>query len=257
MEERMPSTTVVALAILCIFSSSFLPGSAFASPLIFDGPNGGGTAALISPLEKWEPTATIEAYTSILESAGYSVDAILDEAASVEFFRTGLSNYDSILLRLDSFYYEGLSYFCTGQTLEVNAISQRSEYAKQYAAEIAAHEISLEGPCVGFSMIYILHSYAKGSLHGLVIAVGPGTPELAAPFLSRGAAAFITYDTPVEYSLSWGRTDCTTLAILRILAEGYTVKNAVAQFYIRATRGHGNTATWPSIYWVGDGDYTM
>jgi len=257
MEEMMRSTVIASLAILCIFSSSFLPGSAFASPLIFDGPNGGGTAALISPLEKWEPTATIEAYTSILESRGYSVDAILDEAASIEFFRNGLSNYDLIVLRLDSFYYEGLSYFCTGQTLEVNAISQRSEYTEQYAAEIAAHEISFKGPCVGFSMIYILHSYAKGSLHGLVIAVGPGTPELAASFLNGGAAAFISYETPVEYSLSWGRTDCNSLFLLRILAEGYTVRNAVGEFYIRATRGHGSTATWPSICWVGDGDYTI
>jgi hypothetical protein len=233
-----------------------LPRSIATTRLIFDGPGGSGTAAIISPLEKWEPTGNVD-YASVLEAAGYSVETILNDAASPAFFKTELANYDIIILRLDSFLYEGFSYFCTGVTVGATDAQQRNDFATQYATEITAHEISLKGPCVGFSMLYILHSYQKSSFRGLVLALGPGTPELAAAFINNGAAAFITYDSPVEYSLQWGRYDLYTVTILSILTEGYTVRNAVAEFYNQAMRGHGVTADWPSIYWVGDGNYTI
>jgi hypothetical protein len=245
-----------ALILVCLLSLSFLVSQSFAEPLRFDGP-GDGTAAFISPLERWFPTANIEHYMALLEGAGYSVDVILDEAASIEFFRSELSNYDLIVLRLDSFYYESLTYFCTGHTLEADMARERAEYVTEYAAEISAHELSLAGPCVGFSMLYILHNYEKASLHGLVVAFGSGTLELAAAFIEGGAAAFISYDSPREYSLTWGRYDLYTVTLLSILSEGYTVKNAIAEFNLRTNQGHGKTATWPTIYWDGDGDYTM
>jgi hypothetical protein len=185
------------------------------------------------------------------------VELVLDEAASLSFLKTELANYDLIVLRLDAFYYEGFSYFCAGEPFEQGHNSHlRSEYASEYAAEIAAREISVKGPCVGFSILYIMHNYKNG-LRGLVFAYGPGTPELAASFLHGGSDVFISYDSPASYGLGWGRFDTYAENILQLLADGNSVRNAVAQFYLNATRGHGVTASWPSIYWVGDGDYTI
>lgn len=253
----MRGRVVLALVALCILGLGASASHVFAQPLKFDGPGGSGTAAFISPLERWESTPNFGQYEATLEHAGYTVQMISDEAASLSFLKTELTNYDLIILRLDSFYYEGLSYFCSGENFDPFNPRSRTEYAAEYAAEIKAHEISIAGPCVGFSMLYILHNYQKSSLRGLVFAIGSGTPELAAAFINGGTAVFISYDAPVEYSLAWGRFDLYSATFLGILSEGYTVREAVTQFYGRAMRGHGSTAAWPSIYWVGDGNYTI
>lgn len=245
----------VAPCLLLMLTLVCLPRSIAAPRLIFDGPGGNGTAAIISPLEKDQPTWNIDGYVSSLEDAGYSVEVVADEAASLAFFRTELANYNLIILRLDSFYYEGFSYFCAGDSYDSFNPSQRTQYQSQYATELAAHEVSITGPCLGFSMAFILNSYQKHSFNGLVIAYGFGAYELAASFINNGAAAFISYDSPAN--LSWGRFDSYAETLVTILAEGNTVRDAVAQFYLLAMRGHGLTATWPSIYWVGDGNYTI
>lgn len=245
----------VAPCLLLMLTLVCLPRSNAAAHLIFDGPGGNGTAAIISPLEKDRPIWNIDGYVNSLEDAGYSVEVVADEAASLAFLGTELANYNLIILRLDSFYYEGFSYFCAGDNFDPFNPSQRAQYQSQYATELAAHEISTAGPCLGFSMRYILDNYHTHSFNGLVIAYGPGTPELAASFINNGAAAFISYDSPTN--LSWGRFDSYAETLVTTLAEGNTVRNAVAQFYLLAMRGHGLTATWPSIYWVGDGNYII
>jgi len=249
--------SVLVIVALCIPGLSGSAGHVFAQPLKFDGQGGNGTAAFISPLERWEPTPNFDQYEATLKHAGYTVQMMSNGVASLSFLKTELTNYDLIIIRLDSFYYEGLSYFCSGENFDPFNPQSRADYATQYAPEINAHEISIAGPCVGLSMLYVLHNYHKSRVRGLVLAFGPGTPELAAAFINGGAAAFISYAIPVEYSLAWGRFDLYSLTLLGILSEGYTIRDTVTQFYTRVMRGHGSTATWPSICWVGDGDYTI
>lgn len=232
------------------------PLSIASTRLIFGGPGGSGSAAIISPLDKTEPIWNIDSYVSSLEEAGYSVETILNEAASLSFFKTELANYNLIILHVDSFYYEGFSYFCAGDNFDAFDPSQRIQYKEQYAAEITAHKISLEGPCIGFSMRYILDNYNTHSFNGLVIAYGSHAYELENAFLRNGVDAFITFYQD-EPALGWGRSDSVVQTVVQLLAEHNSVRDSVAQFYLIAMRGHGQTADWPSIDWAGDGDYTI
>ena len=205
-------------------------------------------AVLISPLENWTPTWNLEGYLTYLERAGYHVNLIFNENASIAFLKTELTKYDLIILRTDSFYYEGLNYYCSWEP-----VTSRSRAF--YAEEISAHEMRV-GVCVGFSLIFLQHNYPPGSLKpGLVLAVGGGSLELTTAFITAGASVFIGYFD--MYSLYWGRLDALTTKILSYLSEGSTVKDSMLLLYKYLARGHGQSSTLPSIYWNGNGDFTI
>jgi len=205
-------------------------------------------AVLISPLERWMPTWNLDGYLSSLERAGYHVDVLFNEDASISFLKTGLTKYDLIILRTDSFEYEGLNYYCSGERA---TSSSRATFAE----EISAREIRV-GICVGFSLLFLQHNYPAGSLRpGLVYAVGGGSLELTSAFIAAGASVFIGYYD--MYSLSWGHLDALSTKVLSYLSEGSTVRDATLQLYRYLVRGHGQSATLPSIYWNGNGDFKI
>jgi hypothetical protein len=204
-------------------------------------------AVFLSPLEQWEPTYDMDQYVSVLQNAGYHVDVMLNSAVSIAFLRTGLAKYDLIILRTDSFYYEGLNFYCAGDKVTT---STRSAFAN----EISAHEIRVAA-CLGFSMIFVQQSYPAGSLHGLVYVPGSVTTDLAGPFLAAGASVFIGYD--VDMSPGWGRLDLLSIKMLGYLAQGYGVSDTLIELLIYLHTGHGDTADWTLPVWAGDGDFKI
>ena len=236
----------ILLAALCIFSVIVSASSAFAMPFFSEATS--KEAVILSPLEKWMPTWGLESYVSLIEHAGYRVDVLLNENASIAFLKTGLANYDLIVLRTDTMIREGFTFYCAGDTSDFRA-------REIFGGEISLNEVEV-GACVGFSVLFLAHYYPAGTLkHGLVYVLGSESGELSGSFTSAGAAAFIGYYG--AHSIQWGRMDAYSIQLLYYLSEGFPVADAVLQLYIYLHTGHGKTADWVTPYWSGDGTYTI
>jgi len=235
----------ILLVALLVLSAVAGFGHAYAMPLFTDTSK---QAVFLSPLEDWMPTWNLEDYVSPLEQAGYHVDVLLGENVTVSFLKTGLANYDLIILRTDSFPHEGFSFFCSGEPV-------KSDSRKTFENEISSREVFV-GICVGFSLIFLLHYYPPGALrHGLVYVLASHSTELATGFLSGGVAVFVGYDD--DHSLYWGMMDAFSQRLIRNLSNGYSTKEAVLQLYQYLNLGHGATADWPTIHYYGDGTYKI
>jgi hypothetical protein len=205
-------------------------------------------AVILSPLEGWMQTWNMASYVSLLEHAGYQVDVLLNEQVSIVFLKTGLAKYDLIILRTDFFNDESLTYFCSGEPVT-------SETKGTFASEISTKELRI-GVCLGFSILFLQHNYATGTLqHGLVYALGGGTAELSGEFLRAGSSVFIGYDQ--AFTLQWGRMDAYSQQFLKYLVRGYSVEDAQVELRSYLITGHGVTADWPEFRWIGDGDYKI
>jgi len=217
---------------------------AFAVPL----PSGTSKQAVfLSPLEGWMPTWNLDAYISPLERAGYHVDVLLNENVSITFLRTGLAEYDVIILRTDSFAYEGFDFYCSGEPV--------AKARTKFAAEITARELQV-GACVGFSTLFLKQNYPGKSLRpGFVYAVGSTTAALSSTFLAAGATMFIGYYD--ARSLQWGRVDALSEKLFDYLSQGYSVNDAIIRLTRYLNTGHGSTATWPMLYCSGDGKFKI
>jgi len=208
----------------------------------------GKQAVFLSPMERWMPTWDLEGYVFYLERAGYHVDVLLDESVSISFLKTGLANYDIIILRTDSLDAEGASYYCSGEPVTAKTRTT-------FAAEISSGEIVV-GACVGFTAAFLKHNYPAKSLRpGLVFAIGALTADLSSAFLEGGCSAFVGYNEIL--GLHWGRLDALSIGLLRYLSGGYTVKDALKQLDSYIHWGHGNSATWPSLFSSGNEDFKI
>ena len=238
------------LIALCVLPLLIGITNGFATPSFVEPPSFAGTtkrAVFLSPLEKIEPTWGFDSYKSLLESAGYQVDILLNDDASISFLETGLAKYDLIVLRTDTIVSEGFTYFCAGDKADASARGT-------FAGEIGLKEV-LVGECVGFSPLFLQNHYPAGSLRGLVIAVGSNTAELSTVLLKAGATALIGfYD---EHCTQWGILDSYSLKVLYYLSQGYSVESANIELYIYLYSGHGKTADWILPYWAGDGTYKI
>lgn len=205
-------------------------------------------ALFLSPLERWIPTWNLEGYVSLLERAGYRVDLLFSENVSISFLRSGLANYDIIILRTDSFSWEGFNYYCSGDPVTFEARSR-------YAAEVSDRQLHI-GACVGFSFKFIQSNYPANSLRaGMVFVMDGYSAEMSSVFLAAGSAVYVGYYD--GYPLVWGRMDALSLKWLSFLSKGYPVKTAVPMLYNYLTFGHGDTGTWPSLFWYGDGNFKL
>jgi hypothetical protein len=244
---NLKSLLFIALCVLPLLTgvSNGFAASSFVEPPSFAGTT--KHAVFLSPMENTEPTWGSESYKSLLESAGYQVDMVLDGDATIAFFEAGLAKYDLIVLRTDSFVSEGLTYYCAGDKADASARGT-------FAAETALKEVMV-AQCVGFSTLFLRDHYPAGSLRGLVIAVGSNTADMSTAFLKAGAAALIGfYD---DHLTQWGNLDSYAIKLLYYLSQGYSVEGANIQLYLYLYRGHGETADWILPYWSGDGSYKI
>ena len=234
------------LAALCLVGFLVSASSGFAMPFFSEATS--KQAVILSPLEKWMPTWDLESYILLIEHAGYRVDVLLNENASIAFLKTGLADYDLVVLRTDAFIREGLTFYCAGDTADLQA-------REKFGGEISSNEVEVAA-CVGFSVLFLGHYYTAGTLkHGLVYVLASESAELSSSFTSAGAAAFIGYYS--AHSIQWGRLDAYSIQLLYYMSEGSSVADAVIQLYVYLNTGHGKTADWVTPYWSGDGTYTI
>jgi len=234
----------ILLITLCVLAVAAGVGESHAVPFFSDSPK---RAVFLSPLEEWMPTWNLDAYVQPLQRAGYQVDVLFNENVSIAFLGTELAKYDVIILRTDSFGYEGFDFYCSGEPV-ANARTR-------FAGEISSRELHV-GACVGFSVLFLSHSYPTGSLRpGFVYAIGSTTAALSSTFLKAGAVAFIGYYE--DKSLQWGRVDALSQKLLSYLSQGYSINDSIIRLTRYLNTGHGSTATWPMLYLSGDGTYKL
>jgi hypothetical protein len=235
---------LATLFILCVVSGV---GQAVAVPWSGETSK---QAVFLSPLERWMPTWNLDSYVLLLERAGYHVDVLLNEGVSISFLRAGLARYDLIILRTESFSNEEVNFYCSGEPVTRQARTT-------FANEISSHELQV-GVCVGFSLIFLQNSYPANSLRaGLVYTLGSSTEELSSAFLDAGASIFVTPEDASGYSLQWGRMDAFSIQLFRYLSRGYTMKDAMIELKAYLNTGHGESATWPSLFVRGDQDFKI
>ena len=104
----------ILIATLFVLSVVVNAGNGLAMPMFSDFADSSKQAVILSPLENWMPTWGLESHISLLQHAGYQVDVLLNENASISFFKTDLAKYDLIVLRTDAFMREGLTFYCAG-----------------------------------------------------------------------------------------------------------------------------------------------
>ena len=238
----------ILIATLFVLSVVISTGSGFAMPMFSDFTDSSKQAVILSPLENWMPTWGLESHISLLQHAGYQVDVLLNENASISFLKTGLAKYDLVVLRTDAFIREGLTFYCAGDPANFEA-------RDKFGGDVSSNEVGV-GACVGFSVLFMMHYYPSGTLkHGLVYMLAIESAELASAFTSAGAAAFIGYND--AHSIQWGRMDAYSIQLLNYLSQGYAVADSVLELYIYLNTGHGKTADWVTPYWAGDGTYKI
>jgi hypothetical protein len=235
------------LLLIALFFLSVIGAASYASAMpLFSGAS--KQALFLSPLEAWMPTWNLEEYVSQLEHAGYHVDVLLNENVSISFLKTGLANYDLIILRTDSFFHEGIHYYCSGEPVTYQT-------STVFANEISSHELQV-GACLAFSVVFLEDNYPAGSLrHGLVYAIGSTTDELSDAFLSGGSAVFLGYDA--TFRLDWGQIDALSIMLFTYMSQGYSVEDAMNQLNMYLYTGHGTTNDWLLPYWTGDGNFKI
>jgi len=234
----------ILLITLCVLTVAAGVGQSHAAPF-FSGTS--KQAVFLSPLERWMPTWNLDAYVLPLQHAGYKVDIMLNENVSIAFLRTELAKYDVIILRTDSFGYEGFDFYCSGEPV--------AKARTKFAAEISSRELQV-GVCVGFSTLFLKNNYPPNSLpHSFVYAVGSTTAALSSTFLAAGATMFIGYYD--DRSLQWGRIDALSERLFDYLSQGYSVNDAIIRLTRYLNTGHGSTATWPMLYCSGDGTFKI
>ena len=235
----------IFLVTLCILASVAGINGALGAPLLSDPAK---KVLFLSPWERWVPTWNLKDYVSTFELAGHSVDMVSNENASISFLMTQLGTYDIIIIRTESFYIEGLNYYCSGEPVTVKSRTT-------FASLISEKEIAVS-QCIGFSLKFLQQYYPPGTLkHGLVYVVGGPAGDLSQAFLVGGAAVFVGYDDP--YSLEWGRMDALSQALFRNLLQGSSVRDGISDLYVYLCRAHGEAGNWPMLTWQGDGDFKI
>lgn len=235
----------VLLIALCVLALAANTGYAMGAPAFGTM---GKQAVFLSPVERFHPTWHLEEYTSVLERAGYSLNVLLNEDVSLSLLSEGLGSYDIIILKTDSFTYQGTSYYCSGERVT-------PETRTTYAGEISKRELHV-GACLGFSLMFLYGSYQPDSLRpGLVLMVDGYAEDLASVFIAGGSKVFVSYYN--AYSLSWGLMDAYSIKWLKYMADGLSVKQATGKMYAYLTSGHGNIVSWPTIFWYGDGNFKI
>jgi hypothetical protein len=198
-----------------------------------DEESGPKTAAIVDQLSLTQPNPDFaETTTSILESAGYSVDYYPGEEVTVEFYRDlPTHGYDLILLRVHS----GLARDYGEPTGYVSLFSgqpfSESEYAEERAAGLVGRATYYDGGPSVFGIVPdFIESTMKGRFDGATVLMlgcdGLITDTTAEAFVRKGAKVVVGWDGRVSAE----HTDAAAEQLLRhLLADGLGVEVAVAR----------------------------
>jgi hypothetical protein len=228
--EQRKRNRRITLAIILI---ALVSVSGFITYLVLNQSSSGQTvsikAAIVDQLSGTFPNPSFkDNATTILVGAGYTVDYYLPDQVTVDFFRTlPLKGYGVVIIRAHS------TGWMTGNPITIFT----SEFwrSDKYVYEQLIDRLGSANlyPTLPRDQRYfvITSSFVRETMQGrfpnsvivMMGCTGLKDSEMAKAFVSKGASIYVSWDN----SVTADRTDNATIALLRSLAKGKTVKQAL------------------------------
>lgn len=215
---------------------------------------GQGKALIISSLEKYVPMGYALQVEKLLASAGYQVTFLKDTAVTLNFLTTQLNNYDLILWRTNVYSWAHITYWYVGEISNTATL-------QAHASDVAAGLVDNTNGILGVSEGFFRSHFPAGSLSNvkLAILVSSSSFSIAFPLLTAGVKSVIDYYG--SFSLTFDMIDYVTRLVVRYLASGTTVKdavwNTVSRFLSERLGDPLDTSYLPPIWWMGDSTLTI
>jgi len=196
---------------------------------------------------------TIQKY---LKNAGYNVTFMRDSQITLTFFRTQLNNYDIIIWRTNAYDWRHTIYWYLGEL-------DNKKARDAYATDFASGAVDNTNGILGISLKFITEYYPAGSSLANVelFMIVSSVSAYVGPFLIKaGVKSVIDYYG--AFSLSADIIDYITMMIVRFLAAGNTVKDAVMKtlsiFMNQRTPSQPlDPRSLPPMYYMGSGTLTI
>lgn len=213
-------------------------------------------AAIVDQLSISNPNQTfIEATTTVLTTAGFTVDYYKGEEVTVNFYRNlGSHGYGLIVLRVHS-----LVGTITGHVILFTAepYSETAHVPEQFARQVLRVRQFVGAPIYFGITSNFVRSKMEGTFeNAIIIAMGCDglkKGEMAEAFVEKGAKVYMSWNGPVIPD----HTDKTTTHILlNLIAKNQTIENAVTE----TMKEVGPDPTYESVlsfYPVEAGNYAI
>jgi hypothetical protein len=180
-------------------------------------------AIIISSLDEFSPMrkADLINLNSSLTKAGYAVTYLKDGAVTVSFLTTQLNNYEIIIWRTDAYVHAHTNFWYIGQE-----VSQASRQA--YASDFTSDQLDSSDGILGANAAFFSNHFNPNTLSNvkLMIIVSSMSSMLAPYFVAAGVKTVIDFAGSIDLQFNW--IDYLTTAIVRLLADGYSVADAVS-----------------------------
>jgi hypothetical protein len=208
-----------------------------------------GKALILSSLDKYVPMGYKSEIEHLLASAGYNVTIVKDTDVTLNFLTTQLNNYDLIIWRTNIYQWAHQTYWYVGEL-------SNSATLQAYAADLTAGRMDNTNGILGVKDDFFRFHLPSGSLSNvkLMMLVASSSISIAISLSHAGVHSVIEYyDT---FSLSFPMIDYTTWLMVRFLASGSSVKEAVYNtmniFQEARVRDPLDAQYIPLIWYMGD-----
>ena len=235
-ERRIATALFTALIIVTVILSAYFGYYSLNQPQkqAVNQKSAKRKAAIVDQLSLTFPNQTfIEKATTILKQAGYTVDYVSGEQATVEFYRNlPTQGYEIIILRVHSSAAELL-----GEEFVENPVaiftsepySQTKYLYEQLTDQLVIASYTMPQPPYYFAITpKFVSESMKGSFQNSIIVMmgceGLNNTKMAEAFIQKGAKAYIGWKGAVSAS----HTDKATITLLQhLITEKQTIGQAV------------------------------
>ena len=248
---------IVLLIIMAALILPNLPMAHALSPALpRSPPESSNRAVIISSLDKFSPMrkADLQSLNNSLTSAGYTVTYLKDGEVTVDLLTTQLNNYQVIIWRTDTYEQNHIVYWYLGQ--EVNKASTQA-----YATDFTTNDLDSSHGIIGANVNFFSNHFTPSTLPNvkLMIIISSMSSLLAPYFETAGVKAVIDFAGVIDLQFNW--VDYLTAAIVRLLADGYSVADAVYDvidpMYTMILRDPLDSMQIPNVSYSGDSALTI
>jgi hypothetical protein len=174
-------------------------------------------------MERFEPmrSSDMASITDSLANAGYSVTYLKDTAVTLSVLMTQPNSYQVVIWRTDVYDENHVDYWYIGQLADNPTV-------QSYASDFASGALDGSRGVLGASAGYFSSHLSRNSFSNvrLIVVISSMSAEIAGLFVASGAQSAIEFSGPISLQFNWD--DYLTSLIIRYLANGYDVADAVS-----------------------------
>ena len=215
-----------------------------------------GRALVMSSIDKTEPFGYYGSYIEEkLKSIGYTVTILNDEKVTVDLLLSGLSSYDVVIWRTDSYSWAHRTYWYVGEVATQWVLNS-------YSNDFADYALDYHAGIVGVNLSFFQAHYSSSSLSNVKLAIllFSGSNSVATEFAKAGAQGVVFCVTDI--SLQFGLVDDLAGQVVAYLALGYDLNDAVwttvSPYLSNIPPEDPLDSTYsPPFWYLGDGSLTL